>query len=66
MCRIYDLVVDLLQGAPYLFAARLKADSDSGVTRTKKTSYVGETLENFWLLTSVGETDSDSGVNWTK
>ena len=27
---------------------------------------MGEALENIWLLTSVGETESDSGVIWTK
>ena len=32
----------------------------------KKTDYVGESLENIWLSTSVGETDSDSGVAWKK
>ena len=32
----------------------------------KITSYVGEPLAKFWLLTSVGETDSDSGVTRTK
>ena len=28
-------------------------------------SYVGEPLAKFWLLTSVGETESDYGVIWT-
>ena len=32
----------------------------------KKTSCVGEPLEMFWLLTSFDETESDSGVTWTK
>ena len=36
------------------------------MTRTKKTSYVGSALANFWLPTLVGETASDSVVNWTK
>ena len=36
MCRIYNLFIDLPKEALYLFAARLKADSDSGVTQTKK------------------------------
>ena len=37
------------------------------MTRTKKTTgYVGEPLAKYWLLTSFGETDSDSGVTWTK
>ena len=27
---------------------------------------MGEPLAKFWLLTSVGENDSDSGVTWTK
>ena len=51
MCRIYNLVVDLQQEAPYFFAAKLKADSDSGVTQTKKTSYVGKPLAKLSLLT---------------
>ena len=29
--RIYNLVVDLLQEAPYFFVTRVKVDSDSGV-----------------------------------
>ena len=47
MCRIYNLVVDLQQEAPYFFAAQLKADSDSGVTRTKKKLRGGNALQNF-------------------
>ena len=49
-----------------MFSAQLKADSDSGVTQTKKTSYVGKPLAKLSLLTSVGETDSDYGVTWTE
>ena len=61
LCHTYNLVVDNHQKATY--SAQLKADSGSGVTRTKK-SYVGESLTKFWLRTSVGETDYDSGVTW--
>ena len=32
-CRILNLVVDLQQEVPYLFAAQLKADSVSAVKR---------------------------------
>ena len=31
VCSFYNLVFDLLQEAPHFFAARVKADSDSGV-----------------------------------
>ena len=66
LCCIQNLVIDLKQEAPYSFAAQLKSDSDYGVTRTKKRSYVEEPLTKFWFLTLVGETDSDSGVTWTE
>ena len=36
MWRFWDIVVDLLQEAPYFFAERVKSDSDSGVKRTEK------------------------------
>ena len=36
LCRIQNLVVDLHQEELYIFATKLKADSDSGVTPTKK------------------------------
>ena len=80
-----------------MFSAQLKADSDSGVTQTKKQATWGNPLQNFgcllqlvklililerpgeektsnkgkpqaifWLLVSVGETDSDYGVTWTE
>ena len=64
LCHIYNLVVDLFQEAPYFFAARLKADSDYGVTRRKNKLRGGSPCKN-WLLASVSETDSDSGVTWT-
>ena len=41
--NIYNLFVDLLQDAPYFFAALLKADPDSGVTRTEKKKVRGGT-----------------------
>ena len=48
LCCLYNLVVDLQQEAPYLFSAQLKADSDSGVTRTKKKQATwGNPLQNF-------------------
>ena len=55
MCRFYYLVVDLLQEAPYFFAALLKSDSNSGVNQAEKKIYVGEPLAKFWLFASVGE-----------
>ena len=36
MWRICYIVVDILEEAPYFFAARVKADSDSGVNWVKK------------------------------
>ena len=42
-----------------------ETDADSGVTWTKKTSYVWKPLARFWLLASVGETEYGSGVTWT-
>ena len=65
MCHCYNSDIDLQQEGPYFLSCTFLAESDSGVTRTKK-SYVGEPLTKFWLLTSVGENDSDSGVTWTK
>ena len=53
----YNLFVDLLKEAPYFFSARVKADSNSGVNRAEKKSYVGEPPAKFWLLDLVGETD---------
>ena len=47
LCHIYNLVVDLLQETPYFFAARLKADSDSGVNRTQKKATWGNPLQLF-------------------
>ena len=43
LCRYYNLVFDLLQEAPYFFAARLKADSNPSVTRTEKKNLRGVT-----------------------
>ena len=44
----------------------LLADSDSGVTRSKKIKLRGQSQEKYWLRTLVVETDSDSGETWTK
>ena len=56
-CIFKNLVVDLLQEAPYL-SALVKADSDSGVNRAEKIYiYVEEPLVKCWLFASVGETD---------
>ena len=57
LCHFNNLVVDLLEEAPYLFSAQVKADSDSGVDWVDKKSYMGETISKFWLFVSVGETD---------
>ena len=51
LCHIYNLVVDLQQETPYFFAAQLKADSDSGVTRKeKKLAMWGNPLQIFGCL----------------
>ena len=51
LCCIYNLVVDLQQEAPYVFAAKLKTDSDSGVTWKEKNKLREETCD----LTKIGE-----------
>ena len=51
MCRFYNLVVDLLQEAPYFFSSRVKSDSDSGVNRAEeKRATWGDPLQNSGYL----------------
>ena len=50
----YSSSIYLQEEVPYIFRCIFLAESDSGVTRSKKTSYVGEALEKNWFLTSVG------------
>ena len=48
LCCCYNLVVDLLQEAPYLFSTLLKSDSDSEVKRAEgKKDTWGNPLKTF-------------------
>ena len=52
-------------GSTFFFAAYFKLSMILERPRQKKI-YVGEALAKFLLLTSIDETDSDSGVTYTK
>ena len=65
LCRTYNSVVDLQQEALYFFAAYFKLGLILEWPGRKKTGHVGESLAKLWLITSVGETDSGSGVTYT-
>ena len=56
MCHIYNLVVDLLQEAPYFFEVRVKAESDFRMNRAdKKRAMWGNPLKSFGCLLQLVE-----------
>ena len=57
LCRILNIVVDLLQEAPYFFAAWVKSESDSGVNQAekKKIATCGNPLQNYGCLLQLVE-----------